>query len=87
MTKKEMIEDIQVAEAKAWNQYQRDVKQNGKDDPITDRSRTAWAALYRLRESLGIPRTAWAALYRLRESLGIPGMAVERLYDLNLLPG
>ena len=65
MTKKEMIEDIQVAEAKAWNQYQRDVKQNGKDDPITDRSRTAWAALYRLRESLGIPGMAVERLYDL----------------------
>ncbi len=65
MTKKQLIEDIQVAEAKAWNQYQRDVKQNGKDDPITDRSRTAWAALYRLRESLGIPGMEVKRLYDL----------------------
>jgi len=65
MTKKQLIEDIQVAEAKAWNQYQRDVKRSGKDDPITDRSRTTWAALYRLRESLGIPGMAVERLYDL----------------------
>lgn len=54
MTKKQMVEQIQVAEAKAWKQFRVACKQLGGDDPITAKRRTVWIMLYDLREALGI---------------------------------
>ena len=59
MTKAQMIKDIQLAEARAWKHYRDLDAAAGRDSSITmdqvTRSRTQWAALYDLREGLGIP--------------------------------
>lgn len=55
MTKKQMVEEIQVAEAKAWKEYRMAWHQLGKDDPLTEKRARAWLAVYDLREALGIP--------------------------------
>ena len=55
MTKKQMVEQIQVAEAKAWKELQQAKKLWGQDDPITTRLRAQWSSVYELREALGIP--------------------------------
>lgn len=55
MTKKQMVEQIQVAEARAWQVLQ-DAKQLwGDDDAFTQKRRAEWSMLYELREALGIP--------------------------------
>lgn len=55
MTKKQLVEQIQVAEAKAWQVLQ-DAKQLwGDDDAFTQKRRAEWSTLYELREALGIP--------------------------------
>lgn len=54
MTKKQMVEQIQVAEAKLWKELQEAKKLWGMDDPITTRLRATWSAVYSLREALGI---------------------------------
>ena len=54
MTKKEIIKAIQLAEAKAWSQYQSDKRLFGSDSNITLNSLKAWGPLYDLREELGI---------------------------------
>jgi hypothetical protein len=55
MTKKQMVEEIQVAEAKAWKELQEAKKLWGQDEPITTRLGAQWSMLYELREALGIP--------------------------------
>ena len=55
MTKKQMVEEIQVAEAKAWKELQEAKKLWGTDEPITTRLRAQWSMLYELRDALGIP--------------------------------
>jgi len=54
MTKKQMIEEIQIAEAKLWKEYQESKAIWGKDDVLTTHRATKWSALYDLREALGI---------------------------------
>ena len=54
MTKEQLIEGIQVAEAKAWKQLSEDKVLCGNDHDITKRSRTEWGTLYELRKSLGL---------------------------------
>ena len=54
-TKAQLIEAIQVAEAKAWKQLSEDKKHFGQDDIITRGTRREWNALFELRESLNIP--------------------------------
>ena len=54
MTKKEMIQTIRVAEAKAWGEFRNAQKVFGADDSITQRLRVQWAMVYDLMESLGI---------------------------------
>lgn len=54
MTKKQMVEQIQVAEAKAWKELQQAKKLWGQDDPLTTNLRSQWSAVYSLREALGI---------------------------------
>jgi hypothetical protein len=54
MTKKEMIQAIQVAEAKAWKEYNENKGLYGPADTLTSRCRTAWGALYELRKQLGV---------------------------------
>ena len=54
MTKKEMIQAIQVAEAQAWKDYRIARKVMGDDDSITAKRRSEWCAVYDLREALGI---------------------------------
>lgn len=54
MTKKQMVEQIQVAEARAWKDYRIARKVMGEDDSITARRRAAWCVVYDLREALGI---------------------------------
>ena len=55
MTKKQMVAEIQVAEAKAWKEYREAWHQFGKDEPITTRLGAQWSMLYELRDALGIP--------------------------------
>ena len=55
MTKKQMVDQIQVAEAKAWKALQDAKKFWGKDDDITSKRRAEWCVVYSLREALGIP--------------------------------
>ena len=55
MTKKQMVEQIQVAEARAWQVLQDAKKFWGDDDAFTQKRRAEWSMLYELREALGIP--------------------------------
>lgn len=55
MTKKQMVEAIQVAEAKAWKSLREAQSLWGIDDAITSRSRAKWSGLYEMREALGLP--------------------------------
>lgn len=55
MTKKQMVEQIQVAEAKAWKVLQEAKQLWGDDDAFTQKRRAEWSMLYELREALGIP--------------------------------
>lgn len=64
MTKKQMVEEIQVAEAKAWKQLQEAKQHWGTDDPITTKRRAAWCAVYELREALGIPSLSIESLIK-----------------------
>jgi hypothetical protein len=54
-TKAQLIEAIQVAEAKAWKKLSEDKKHFGEDDNITRGTRREWGALFELRQSLDIP--------------------------------
>ena len=54
MTKKEMIEKIQKAEAKAWRDLQEAKAVFGPEDATTVRLRINWSAIYELKEALGI---------------------------------
>ena len=54
MTKQEMIHEIQVAEARAWKELGEIKDAFGPDAERTARARSAWHALYALREQLGI---------------------------------
>ena len=69
MTKAQMIKDIQLAEARAWKHYRDLDAAAGRDSSITmdqvTRSRTQWAALYDLREGLGIPSMPPATMHAL----------------------
>ena len=49
-----MVEQIQVAEAKAWKELQEAKKLWGMDDPLTTKIRAQWSSVYELREALGI---------------------------------
>jgi hypothetical protein len=55
VTKKQMVEQIQTSEARAWKEFQEAKQLWGQDDPITTRRRTTWSTMYSLREALGIP--------------------------------
>ena len=55
MTKKQMVEAIQVAEAKAWRSFREAHNLWGMDDAITSRRRAQWSGLYEMREALGLP--------------------------------
>lgn len=54
MTKAQMVEKIQVAEAEAWKELQQAKRLWGQDDALTKRISGKWSALYDLREALGI---------------------------------
>ena len=54
MTKKQLVEEIRLAEAKAWKEYQESKALWGKDDAITVRCQAKWMALFDLREALGV---------------------------------
>ena len=60
-----MVEKIQLAEAKAWNEYERAVQVFGKDNEITNKRRAVWAAIDDLRESIGIERMKMVKLKEL----------------------
>ena len=49
-----MILAIQVAEAKAWKEYNENKGLYGPADSLTTRCRTTWSALYELRKQLGV---------------------------------
>ena len=73
MTKKEMIKEIQVAEAKAWKLYRVAHKHGaGYDAEHVDRLRSKWAGLFDLRERLGIASLGVREL----EKLGLLSAAV-----------
>ena len=59
MTKKQMVEAIQIAEAKAWKDLRLASSELGNDpgsfDPRIVGARREWSALYSLREEMGIP--------------------------------
>jgi hypothetical protein len=54
MTKKEIIKAIQVAEARAWSQYQSEKREFGSNSRFATEAIKAWGTLYDLREELGI---------------------------------
>ena len=54
MTKREMIQAIQVAEAKAWKEFKSKKACYGGDDSITKGARREWRTLFVLQEQLGI---------------------------------
>ena len=54
MTKKELVEGIQRAEAAAWKAFQESKAIWGKDDAMTARHSAKWIALFDLREALGV---------------------------------
>lgn len=54
MTKKELIYEIQKAEAKAWKDFQASNAVWGRGDDQTIRRLAEWRTLYNLREALGI---------------------------------
>ena len=55
MTKKEMIQTIQVAEAQAWKELKRAQRLWGREDELTSKLRGQWRVVYELREALGVP--------------------------------
>ena len=68
MTKKQMIQDIQVAEARAWKHYRDMDAMAGRDTASIDmvtRSRVQWATLYDLREAMGIPSLPFSEMVAL----------------------
>ena len=62
MTKKEMIQTIRVAEARAWGEFREAQKTFGAGDNFTQRLRVQWAMVYELMESLGIETLTTAEL-------------------------
>ena len=54
MTKKEIINAIQLREAQEWELVKANEDAFGVDSPITSRSITKWNAIYELRQSLGL---------------------------------
>lgn len=54
MTKKQLVEEIQRAEAAAWKEFQDSKAIWGKDDTMTARRSAKWIALFDLREALGV---------------------------------
>jgi hypothetical protein len=65
MTKAQMIEKIQVAEAKAWKEYLTVKDIFGKDDEMTKRHSRAWTTIDNLREEMGIERMTAKRLFEL----------------------
>ena len=65
MTKKQMVEAIQVAEARAWKDYRIARKHFGDADPITARRRNEWGAIHELKEQLGIESLGIQSLLKL----------------------
>lgn len=55
MTKREMIQTIQVAEAKAWKELKRAQRLWGREDELTSKLRAQWSMAYELREAMGVP--------------------------------
>jgi len=55
MTKKQMIQAIQVAEAKAWKELSELKKSLSTDDDIVKAARRGWRTLFELRESMNVP--------------------------------
>lgn len=54
MTKKQLVEGIQRAEAKLWKELQEAKALFGMDDIITQKRRAEWSGVYELRNALGI---------------------------------
>ena len=54
MTKREMIQTIQVAEAQAWKRFKEAQRRWGKEDELAGRLRGRWQVIYELREALGV---------------------------------
>ena len=54
MTKKEMITEIQLQEARAFLRLKEIEAEYGAHDPLTKTARTSFNAVYQLMESLGI---------------------------------
>jgi len=56
MTKKQMIEKMQLLEAAAWLRFQETKTLWGSEEPITNKRRAAWCAVNHLMEELDVPR-------------------------------
>ncbi len=65
MTKAQMIETIQLAEAKAWKEYLNAKDIFGKDDEVTKRYSRSWMIIDNLREEMGIERMTAKKLFEL----------------------
>ena len=65
MTKAQMIETIQVAEAKAWKEYLKAKDIFGNEGEITKRHCRAWMTIDNLREEMGIERMDTKKLFEL----------------------
>jgi hypothetical protein len=66
LTKAQMVEQIQLAEARAWYELRKYKELFGEDDNITKSKRNEWSALYQLREGLGIPSLSVSQLIELQ---------------------
>lgn len=55
MTKRQMIQTIQVAEAQAWKRVKEAQRLWGREDELTMSLRGQWRVVYELREALGVP--------------------------------
>lgn len=65
MTKAQMIETIQVAEAKAWKEYLDAKDIFGQENAITKRRSRVWVTIDNLREEMGIERMDTKKLFEL----------------------
>lgn len=66
MKKAEMVDEVQLAEAKAWKEYESARALWGNDNEITNKRRAVWVAIDTLRESMGIGRMAIEKVIELR---------------------
>jgi hypothetical protein len=59
MTKKEMIEKMQLVEAAAWLKFRTAHASMGQDHSITNRFRSEWCAIASVLQQVGVKADQW----------------------------